>query len=204
MKNIGYFFAFEGIDGSGKTTQTKAVAKQISNSYFTAQPSKGPMGRLIREYLSTEKTCPPKALSALFVADRLDHILGENGLLSLKERGEIILCDRYYFSSFAYQTLDQSLEDVITLNQEPRKLFPPDATFYIDVPPEIALKRLTQRGNSLDIFETEEKLKEIYQNYQKAFTTLQKEEKIIIIDGTREEKIITEDILSKIREITEN
>lgn len=201
----GLFFALEGIDGSGKSTQTQALQEKIQQNYpdrcyFTAQPSKGDMGLLLRQYLTGEKKCDPRALAHLFSADRLDHILCPTGLLSQVEKGKIILCDRYYFSSFAYQALDLPLETLISANAIAMELLPPTATFFIDVPPDIAVTRIAQRQENMDLFESQEQLEKIYENYKTAFARFADKETIYRVNGCQSPAQVTEEIYQKIVE----
>src|SRR5438552_7626627 len=99
----------EGIDGAGTTTQTRLLTDWLRGrglaAHRTREPSDGPIGRLIREILGQ----PPGAMTGgpmalLFAADRLDHLARE--IEPALARGEQVLCDRYYHSSFAYQAVE--------------------------------------------------------------------------------------------------
>lgn len=194
----GTFFAFEGIDGSGKSSQIQALCKKLPEAIATAQPSQGAMGQLLRSYLQVQQSADPRAIALLFAADRLDHITREDGLQQQMARGKTILCDRYYFSSFAYQSLDLPMEEVIACNKMARELLRPTATFFLDVPVDVALYRIKQRGGKQELFESKQRLQQTYENYQKAFGQFQEEEKIYLIDAARPQQEITEELLSLI------
>jgi len=111
----GKLIAIEGLDGSGKSTQARILAQKITEKnilcFLTREPSDGDIGKLIKEALTNRKTYDKRALSSLFVADRLDHILNqENGFIHRINSSETIICDRYYFSNYAYDSNNVSLE----------------------------------------------------------------------------------------------
>lgn len=191
------FFAFEGIDGSGKSSQMTLLRKRMEaegkECYITREPTEGEVGKLIRSVLAGQKSVDYRVLAPLFVADRLDHLLKEdNGVLSLLEQGKVVLTDRYYFSSYAYHSVDMDMEEVISLNKMAADLLRPTATIFIDVPPSVALSRLEYRGEALEIFETRSRLEETYENYMTAFRRLSTDEQVLIIDGTGSREEVAE------------
>ena len=100
----GQFFALEGIDGSGKTTQLKLLAQRLEAAgvpcLTTCEPTGRPIGKLLRQVLTGQVECDSRAAAPLFTADRLDHLLNkEEGLCQAVEAGLTVLSDRYYFSS---------------------------------------------------------------------------------------------------------
>lgn len=159
----GRFFALEGIDGSGKSTQLELLARRLEQAGFpcltTCEPTAGPIGSLLRQVLTGQIPCDSRVVAPLFTADRLDHLLnGENGLCRAVERGLTVLSDRYYFSSYAYQSVDLPLEWVIEVNRPCAQLLRPTATVFIDVSPELALARIAQNRERTELFETEDRL----------------------------------------------
>ena len=116
-KNL--FLAFEGIDGSGKSTQSKLLAEKLKekglNVYHTTEPTDSPIGAMIRKIFRHEMEADHRTIAGLYVADRLDHLTNsKNGLIKKLEEGYIVISDRYYFSSYAYQLpqLHQSLREL--------------------------------------------------------------------------------------------
>ncbi len=106
----GVLIAFEGIDGSGKSTQIRLLAERLREKrisfYTTMEPSDAPIGSMIRQILTGRMQADPKVIAALFTADRLDHLLNDvNGVVRKIENGTVVLMDRYYFSSYAYQSV---------------------------------------------------------------------------------------------------
>jgi dTMP kinase len=140
-----YFIALEGIDGSGTTSQCRLLSTSLADRGHTVletrEPSTGVIGRLIRQHLAVDADAfDPAALALLFAADRLDHLARE--VEPALERGEIVVCDRYVLSSWAYQSLDMPLAWVKEINERARW---PDLTLFVDVDAEIAGRRVEER-----------------------------------------------------------
>jgi len=201
----GLFIVFEGIDGSGTSTQASLLENYFLNNYKKAilspEPSSGPIGNLIRQILKkrvilTEDSQKFDAQMAyLFAADRHDHLYNDiDGVFKLINEGCHVICTRYYFSSLAYNC--QTKEDwnfIKTLNQR----FPnPDLVIYIDLPVERSLKRLSDRPQK-EIYETKNKLIQVHRNYRDIFaeyTGL-----LLQIDGMESKDIIHKKILKFIQ-----
>lgn len=184
----GRFFALEGIDGSGKSTQLPLLARRLEAlgrpCVQTREPTGGPMGALLRQVLTGQVTCDSRVVAPLFVADRLDHLLRKgDGLLALVEGGTDVLCDRYYFSSYAYQSVDLPLEWVIGANRPCADLLRPDATLFLDVDPELALERIARGRDHTELFETRERLTRTREQYFQAFEAEKDRERILILPG---------------------
>ena len=145
----GHFLALEGIDGCGKSTQLALLANRLKAAGLpcvtTCEPTGGPIGKLLRQVLTGQVKCDSRVVAPLFAADRLDHLLNEeNGLCRAVEQGRTVLSDRYYFSSYAYQSVDLPLEWVIEANRPCAELLRPTATLFIDVDPELALELIVK------------------------------------------------------------
>ena len=184
----GCFFALEGIDGSGKSTQLALLAGALERAGYpcstTCEPTGGPVGALLRQVLTGQVTCDSRVVAPLFVADRLDHLLRKgDGLLALVEGGTDVLCDRYYFSSYAYQSVDLPLEWVIGANRPCADLLRPDATLFLDVDPELALERIARGRDHTELFETRERLTRTREQYFRAFEAEKDRERILILPG---------------------
>ena len=184
----GRFFALEGIDGSGKSTQLPLLARRLEAlgrpCVQTREPTGGPMGTLLRQVLTGQVDCDSRVVAPLFVADRLDHLLRKgDGLLALVEGGTDVLCDRYYFSSYAYQSVDLPLEWVIGANRPCADLLRPDATLFLDVAPELALERIARGRDHTELFETRERLTRTREQYFRAFEAEKDRERIFILPG---------------------
>lgn len=182
------FIAFEGIDGSGKSTQLEMLKAHLEAQgrrlHVTREPSDLSIGKTIRRYLTGELRADNRVIAALFVADRLEHILDESeGLLAKQNAGFDIICDRYYFSSYAYQSVDMPMDWIINANTVAAELLKPDVTIFIDVTPEAAMDRINANREGTELFENVDRLRETRNNYFKAFDKLRESEKVIIIDG---------------------
>src|SRR5690554_4018885 len=109
------FIAFEGIDGSGKSTQIALLRSRLESLGYqvhqTCEPTTGPIGRMIRDIFSGKMEGNHHTIAGLFVADRLHHILNKkDGLIAQLTRGHVVLTDRYVLSSYAYQGAHVDLE----------------------------------------------------------------------------------------------
>lgn len=200
-KNL--FIAFEGIDGSGKSTQVKLLADNLKNAghkvYTTSEPTEGPIGSLIRNIFNHKMEADHRVIAGLFVADRLDHLLNKtNGILKKLEEGYTVITDRYYFSSYAYHGTHMSMDWVIEANSLSADLLRPDLNIYIDIPPEVSMKRLSSGRSSMELYETDENLKNVRDKYAAAFEQLKFKENIFITDGNRSPEIIAADIWNEI------
>lgn len=185
----GKFIVFEGIDGAGKSTLSKMLAAKLSQggspTHETFEPTNSPIGSVIRNILGRRILADEQTIAALFLADRLDHIKNEvNGMLKQINKGRTVICDRYYLSSYAYHVPHVSLDWIIEANDVCRTLLKPDVIFFINIPVEISLRRLLQHRQSLDLFETKERITQVYENYHKAIARVGDRENIIDIDGT--------------------
>ena len=193
----GKFIVFEGLDGSGKTTQIRSLALRLKaqnkRAEITCEPTKGDVGKLIRKCLSSEIPADSHVIAALFAADRLDHIMRPDGLLNMLANDDYVLCDRYYLSSYAYQSMDTDLGWIMDINAVSARKLKPDCHIFIDITPDLALERLSKR-KTLEIFEEYEKQKLIYENFHNIIAQLKDTENIVVIDGGRDEMTVMNDI----------
>src|SRR6187455_3052621 len=184
------FIAFEGIDGCGKSTQVKLLTESLKNAghrvYSTYEPTDSPIGSVIRNIFKHRIEADHRTIAGLFVADRLDHLLNKtNGILKKIEEGFTVVTDRYYFSSYAYHGTHMSLDWVIEANSLCADLLRPDLTIFIDVPPEVCMKRLKEDRDMMELYETLDNLNKVREKYFESFEKLSGEEAIFIINGDR-------------------
>ena len=156
-KQKGNFIAFEGIDGSGKSTQIGLLAERLKKEgvccYTTMEPTNAPVGSLVRQVMTGRIRMDNKAIAALFAADRLDHLLNEvDGIASKIEEGTTVLTDRYYFSSYAYHSVDVPMEWVIRANEQSALILRPTVNLFIDVDPDTALERIARNRFHQELF----------------------------------------------------
>ncbi len=158
----GVLIALEGIDGSGLTTHSKLLVEALNRlgyrAVYTKEPTRGPIGLLIRDMLKSKPD--PGVLALLFAADRLWHLKSDPGLpgggiLGALNEGYIVVTDRYKYSSIAYQGRDLGYEWVSEINKHAPD---PHILVYIRVDPLIAWERIRERAG-LEFYENPERLK---------------------------------------------
>jgi dTMP kinase len=158
----GVFICIEGLDGCGKTTQAKLLAKKLRESHnavYTTEPSRGKIGTYIRNsYLYGEKRLSSVIEALLFAADRIEHV--ETEVLPALKQGKLVISDRYVYSSLAYQgAAGLSLEWIEKINEH---ALAPDLAVFIDVDPEVVMSRLKPHKSVMENLETQQKVREIY------------------------------------------
>lgn len=203
---IRNFIVFEGIDGSGTTTLQKRVSDRLSRCAVShrldAEPTNSAVGRRIRALLQTGNPADAlfnTALSALFSLDRAVHLYASDGIKSAVA-DTTVLCDRYLFSTVAYQGLFGDFEEALAFNET----FPlPEFLFFLDLPTTIALKRIENRGRQKEIYESAQLLENIAANYRKVIDRFRKTEmKIITLDATLAPEILEEEVLRSLESLT--
>lgn len=191
-KKQGIFIAFEGLDGSGTTTQIDLLAKKLQKKNFsviaTKEPTNNVVGGLLRGLLTETWATTPEGFQLLFAADRAHHLHRE--ILPAISNNKIVLTDRYLFSTLAYGSIDMPLDWLAGLNAR----FPiPDLTILLKVAPKECIKRIGQSTrSSFEYFEKEEKLKRVWQTYE--LLSSDKKNKMVIVDGERSVEEVSEDI----------
>ena len=198
----GRFIVFEGLDGSGKTTALEGLKARLAGDrtvYQTREPSDGEVGRLIRRALTKEIVLEPKTFTLLFAADRCEHVMHE--ILPAMERGEDVICDRYYFSNLAYQGDTAPMETILFFNRLARDLVTPDVVFFIDTPPEECMRRIHRGREAEELFERLDKLRATRTFYEQAFEALKEQERIIRIDGMQSPEQIIEELCKSLENI---
>ena len=200
----GGFIAFEGIDGSGKSTQSALLIQRLRREgipcYATMEPTDSPIGSLIRQIMTGRIKTDNKVIAALFAADRLDHLLNEvDGIAAKIDEGTTVVTDRYYFSSYAYNSVHMPMEWVIKANEQSSAILRPSVTVFIDVEPDTALERIAKNRFRQELFEKKSMLVKVRENYMKAFKLLEKEEKVVIIDGNQPEDKIAETVWDEVK-----
>ncbi|MFH1012132.1 MAG: dTMP kinase [Candidatus Peregrinibacteria bacterium] len=191
------FIAFEGLDGSGSSTHARALAEKLEHkghaTLVTKEPTGDtPTGKLIRQVLQHKWEVSPKGLQLLFYADRAEHL--KNTIEPALKNGQIVITDRYFFSSIAYGALSVDMTWLKAISSQ----FPlPDLTFLLKLDPETCLKRILDRGTEFELFEHHEKLTKIWANYEKIASEFQN---IHVIDTTGEIEEVDEAIWKLVEE----
>ena len=192
----GSFIVFEGLDGAGKTTQIKRLARYLEERgervFVTAEPTDYPSGRLIRRMLSGEEPGDPWTAAALFLADRIRHCADpENGIARHLAAGETVISDRYFFSTFAYQGCETDLAWTMDMHYRCPALLHPDLVLFLTMPPEKCMERITANrpADALEIYENTETLAKTAAQFDRVFSLLRDRENVVYIDadGTADE-----------------
>lgn len=158
----GVFLVFEGIDGAGKSTQIRLLGDRLRaaglDPVLSREPTDGPWGRRIRESAITGRMDPADELQA-FIHDRTEHL--QQLVLPALAAGRIVILDRYFYSTIAYQGTRAS-GDPAAVRRTMESLFPaPDLVLWLDLPPDLALRRITShRGEIPNEFERHEGLEQ--------------------------------------------
>ncbi|MCL2031737.1 MAG: dTMP kinase [Methanomassiliicoccaceae archaeon] len=193
----GAFLVIEGIDGAGKSTLCRAIEKRLAEEGYdvvvTQEPTHDEIGSFIRE--KRVKDISQKAEALLFVADRAVHT---ERILKWKEEGRVVICDRYFASTVAYQSsglngeaLDR--EWLISLNMP--VIAAPDLTVLLDIDPKKGLSRIGERGE-LSKFEESKFL----ENTRREYLRLADEFDFMIVDAEESQAEIADKIIKKLKE----
>lgn len=183
---IHNFIVLEGIDGSGTTTQLSRLGGRLRARglpvWTSFEPTDLPTGKFLRRVLSGEIPVRPETTARLFAADRNEHLNGEGGAIQRLERGELVVFDRYLFSSLAYQGMDCGLDLPDRLNED----FPlPELLLFFDLDVETAMSRVARRPGR-DIYETHlglERARKAYGEVIEAFADT--DMRIVRVDAAR-------------------
>jgi len=153
----GFLLVVEGIDGAGKSTQARRLAEGLGRRFeveLSREPTQGPFGRRIRESMAGERMAPAEELRC-FVEDRREHVA--QVVLPALARGKIVVLDRYYFSTAAYQGA-RGFDAGAILEENEAFAPPPDLLLLLDVNPKLGRARISGRGDVANSFEQEEEL----------------------------------------------
>ncbi|MCQ2610723.1 MAG: dTMP kinase [Treponema sp.] len=196
------FVVFEGIDGAGTSTQLKILSHRPEKLHICAEPTTQATGRFLREILGGKIEVDPRTAAFLFAADRAEHIWGKDGIENLLKTNDAVICDRYIFSSLAYQSVSCGEELPAMLNS----VFPlPQILFFFDIDPAISLKRISGRGVT-EIYENKEYLDQTRNRYLEVIQRFKnnpdaKDMEIVIIDATQTKEEISKIIWSHISKL---
>ncbi len=191
----GKLVSIEGIDGCGKSTHARLLARWLRARGYkvvvTDEPTNGPVGRVIKHILRGELKVPVAAEALLFAADRLHHL--DKLILPAMRAGKIVITERYTYSSFAYQSArGLNLRWIAKINEKALK---PDLAVLIDVPADAALRRI-QGARELDTFERDLKLqRKVRVNY----LSISKKGGAKILNGDRPAR----EVQAKLRKLVE-
>ncbi len=191
------FIAFEGLDGSGSSTQSRLLAEKLETNGHAVLLTKEPTGdtqtgKMIRDILQHKWKCGSESLQLLFSADRAEHL--KNKIEPAIQNGQIVITDRYFFSTIAYGSL--AVDDWGWLKCLSKKFRLPDITFLFKLAPEICIQRIQGRGSDFELFEENEKLGKIWKGYEKLTNEY---DNIQIVDATQKIEDIEKYIWSVVK-----
>ncbi len=192
------FIVIEGMDGAGTTTQTRLVGEALRardlRVCLTAEPSDGPLGRVLRAHVTGEITLDPITAALTFSADRSEHLA--HVIRPALRRGETVVCDRYLLSTLAYQGSDGIDREFILAASESFEI--PDLTVFLDVPPDNLAQRLSRRKAS-DRYEDPALTDALRASYELSIALLKERGHVIeLIDGTSDQQNVLSDVLSRL------
>ena len=184
----GRFIVIEGIDGAGKTTQIDILADRLREEgrtvHVTAEPTASVSGGLLRDALggiSSRTTCE---MAALFVLDRIFHNVNPNGINAMLEKGIDVICDRYYYSSLAYQGSQTDFDWVKDMNLNCPEIRIPDICVFLDLAPNESLKRISKGRTTTELYEKLDTLESVRKRFFDVFELLKERDNIKVIDTT--------------------
>jgi dTMP kinase len=192
MKAKGSFICVEGLDGCGKTTQTKVLVRRLRrggfDAIYTVEPSRGRIGRFVRKYfLQSKKRGSGIVEALLFAADRFEHV--ETEIIPALNEGKVVVSDRYVYSSLAYQgATGLSLDWIRRLNEHAMR---PDLSIFVDVDPATVIKRLKAKKSVMETLANQRKVREVYVKLAEAGELLR-------VDGNKPLKVVADDVLATV------
>ena len=204
----GRFIVFEGIDGAGKTTQVELLKRRLEERgekvFVTAEPTALPSGKELRRVLSGEIKKSDCEIAAMFTLDRIAHNIDkEIGIEKLLGEGYFIICDRYYYSTLAYQGATVDYAWVRSLNVDCPEIRHPDLCLFLDLTPEVSMARISAGRESTEIFENTETLTKVRNSFMKVIDDLGRTECIRVIDASADIETVADRVLSAVLECVE-
>lgn len=192
-KKEGLFIVFEGLDGSGQTTQINLLERYLKlkgkKVHMTAEPSSSLIGGLIRAVLTHHWKLSNTGLQLLYCADRAHHL--ETEVYPALAKGNIVLSSRYFFSTIAFGSLGNDAEWLEKINEK----FPkPDITFFIKASPRECIKRLNISRFRKEIFEKEQKMEKVLKMYIR-ISKSKKYKNFFTINGEQPAEKVSQDII---------
>lgn len=186
------FIVFDGMDGTGKTTQIHLLAEHLRRENIavavTAEPSESEDGKRLRRALSGEEPANNSRLAALFLLDRIGHNAEIERWLS---EGKTVISDRYYYASMAYQGQGDCFDWVARMNLECPHIRRPDGCILLDMSPADSMARIRagRTADELEIYETVAQQEDIRARFSRVAAYLADRDLIFTVNaaGTVEE-----------------
>lgn len=195
----GRFIVIEGIDGSGKSTHIPLLAKRLMADgrrvYTTAEPTVSLSGGLLRDALSGVTPKTTCEIASMFLLDRIFHNVNPvNGIEKFLAEGVDVICDRYYYSSLAYQGSETDFDWVLDMNLNCPEIRKPDLCIFLDLSPEKSLERISKNRMVKEIYEEKDRLEKFRKRYFDIFEMLKFTDNIAVLDTDRDIESIADDI----------
>lgn len=185
-KTKGRFIVFEGIDGAGKTTQIERLAARLRAEgrkvTVTAEPTVSVSGGMLRDALGGLQKRTACEMAAMFVLDRVFHNVNPDGICAMIDAGYDVICDRYYYSSMAYQGSQTDFAWVRDMNLNCPEIRRPDLCIFLDLSPEESLARIGRERTHTEIYEKKEILEAVRRQFLHVFEEL--DDRVTVIDTT--------------------
>ena len=194
----GLFIVFEGIDGTGKSTQINLLADELKESGYsvvtTYEPTNGPYGQKIRELFINRSTVSHEEELELFMADRRQHV--KNVITPALAKGQVVLSDRYYLSTAAYQGANGlDPDDILARNKTFAPI--PDLALILEIEPALGIHRIQEhRQESPNTFEEESNLHRV----AAIFKSMQ-EEYIRRIDASTTVEAVHQQVMQEVKKV---
>ncbi len=190
---MGFFVVFEGLAGSGSSTQAQLLERYFKMKQravmSTKEPTNNLIGGLIRGQLTHEWKSSMECLQLLFAADRAHHL--EKEIIPALRRNFIVISDRYKLSSIAYGSLETDMEWLKEINKQ---FTEPDLTILLKVSPDTCVKRMNKR-HAIELFEKRDKLTKVWDVY-KTFAS----DSVVIVDGERPIDDVFAEVIENVNE----
>ena len=193
----GKFIVFEGLDGSGITTQSTLLRNYFvskgKDALLTKEPTDGLIGGMLKACLRKEWKTTPLTMQMLFAADRAHHLSTE--IEPAVKKGKIVICDRYILSSIVYGSLSTPTATLKQMNSDFKK---PNVTIFVDTQPRICMERIKKARHHIELFEEEQRLEQIRRNYLALKNYFPETS---IVDGNRTPEEVLNDIIKAVGKI---
>ncbi len=180
------FIVFDGMDGTGKTTQMKRLAARLESEgipvLLTAEPSTSEDGQRLRRALSGKEPASNSRLAALFLLDRIGH---NEEIAARMSEGMTVLSDRYYYSSMAYQGGGDAFDWVSDMNLHCPDIRKPDGCIILDMNPEDSMARIRagRSADDLEIYETVAQQEKIRERFARAMRRVEGRDFIVTVNA---------------------
>ena len=203
-KEKGLFIVIEGVDGSGKTTQSKMLSEYLRSLgrqvHHTCEPTESGLGGMVRDGLGAEHVRTTEELAAMFLADRVAHnVSPKSGIGMYIESGTDVVCDRYYYSSLAYQGIDGDFDWVADMNLNCPVIRKPDICIFIDLDPKKCLEHIRAGRSHFEIYEENAQIiEDTRRRYEKVFDLLKERDNVVVVDGSRTVEKVFADVKSAV------